>query len=489
MTNEKDVKRKIAVIGGGTGLTTAWALEANPNYEVTLFEANNRLGGHINSIKLDGVVLEGGAEFIGDKATYPHFHRLLKLLDIEKKPYKLTSDFHNISDDKHLVLPPIYSSSKGKKRTSSCLPSPHFFNRNSLQPNTHVHLTTLILQICKLFNINKLINQAKSKLLHSDDVMTLEEFINQADLTVDKKTFADSFFYPLIAAAWGVSIEKIKSFCAHYAMHYLTAGDNWYDISNGLSGYIEALVLQCQRLKIALDTPIQHLIPCTVEGETKYKLLKEDGDFVIDEATKEPVLYDDVVITTPAFISQRLLSKIDSEAAQDLTAALQKVEYFPTTVAFHQDPRYLSPENTVVHTRFDGAQAANTMCKRWKFYRDETPIMKTWVLEGQERPNNVLKEVHYNHPLMDKNYYKAQQALHYAQGIDGLWHGGILAGLSDSHESGVSIALEVARDICLRDKCLKDNPRLSQFEDLIAQVANPEDMLSQTKNAFCRLQA
>ncbi|SNV11087.1 NAD(P)-binding protein [Legionella waltersii] len=37
-----DCKQNVAIIGGGTGLTTAWALENQPNFKVTLFDSQDR---------------------------------------------------------------------------------------------------------------------------------------------------------------------------------------------------------------------------------------------------------------------------------------------------------------------------------------------------------------------------------------------------------------------------------------------------------------
>ncbi|WP_238400683.1 hypothetical protein [Legionella bononiensis] len=85
-------------------------------------------------------------------------------------------------------------------------------------------------------------------------------------------------------------------------------------------------------------------------------------------------------------------------------------------------------------------------------------------------PKNVLKEVHYRHPKMGIEYYEAQQALHTAQGIAGLWHGGILAGFNDSHESGVTADLQVAAKLNLEENCLEENERLALFPNILAPM-------------------
>src|SRR5215475_13742352 len=56
--------RKIAVIGGGiSGLAAAHRIrELDPEAEVTLFEASDRLGGVIRTIRQDGFLIEQSAD-------------------------------------------------------------------------------------------------------------------------------------------------------------------------------------------------------------------------------------------------------------------------------------------------------------------------------------------------------------------------------------------------------------------------------------------
>lgn len=105
----------ILVIGGGTGLTTAYMLENVKGFKVTLAEGSNRYGGHINSLNFgDHGMAEGGAEFIGAPESYPNVHKLLTMLGVKLKRYELNAELHKVSiehgKDDHLVLPPIYHS-------------------------------------------------------------------------------------------------------------------------------------------------------------------------------------------------------------------------------------------------------------------------------------------------------------------------------------------------------------------------------------------
>lgn len=482
LNNWPNKKKNIAIIGAGTGLTIAWILENQPQFNVTLFEKEARLGGHIHSIEINKVTLEAGAEFIGNPSAYANVHRLLNHLNILLQPFELSSDFNDLRSDHHVIMPPVYHTSNGKNS------KPSFFQMlydDQTQPEIRI-ASTLFTEFCKLLNTAEVINEAKNKLLHPANVMTLKQFVEAFihDKCHDSKCrqhFADEYLYPLIAASWGVSIDTIKNFCAHYAMTYIEDGSSWYDAPNGLSEYIHKMATQCTKTHFALNTPIKKLVPINEQGCTKYQLLKEDGVLFSDN-TGTPIVYDEVVLTTPADVTKKLLADIPHATIQTLCNTLAQVNYFDTTIAFHQDASYASQNNTVVHTRFDGTNSANTACKRWKFPANETPVMKTWVLPNQPKPKNIFQTFHYHHPVMDQNYYVAQQTIHQIQGQAGLWHGGILSGFNDSHESGITVAVHMAGLLIKQHQlCLEKNNRLMVFPQVIESVKKNQSPVESEK--------
>lgn len=470
--------RNVAVIGGGTGLTTAWALENQSQFNVTVFEKSDNFGGHIQSLKVGNAILEGGAEFIGNKSIYPNVHKLFEHLKIVLQQFELNMDFHDTVNKHHTILPPVLHTSDEDNNNPSrlCNNLLGFFScirKSKVQKETHISLHTLFHDLLSLLKMNEIINRAKNKLAHPDQLTTLEDFVNsfineEPLCKASRAKFADTFLYPLIAAGWGVSVKTIKTYGAHYAMHYLAAGSDWFDAPEGLSSYIRKLISECTHAQFKNNTEIKRVIPIEIDGETKYLLLKNDDTYFTDEYGTT-ILYDDVVITSPANVTSELISGIGGPQIEELKQKLSRVQYYDTTVVFHRDPAYLSQNETVVHTRYDGEYAANTMCKEWKF-PGETPIMKTWVLPGQPMPQNILHTAQYKHPVMNRDYYEAQMALHHTQGVGGLWWGGILAGFNDSHESGVTVALEVAARLNIREHCLDTNKRLALFPDVIESI-------------------
>ena len=75
-------KKKIAVIGGGvSGISACLLLEHK--YDVSLFEKNDYVGGHTNTVQVNDRVAVDTGFIVCNNRTYPHFHKMLKKLDVK----------------------------------------------------------------------------------------------------------------------------------------------------------------------------------------------------------------------------------------------------------------------------------------------------------------------------------------------------------------------------------------------------------------------
>src|ERR1041385_45991 len=84
---------RIVIIGGGiSGLAAAHrVLELNPETQVTILEASDRLGGTIQTEHRDGFLLERGPDsFISEK---PHAIELAKRLGLESQLIQTNEEF------------------------------------------------------------------------------------------------------------------------------------------------------------------------------------------------------------------------------------------------------------------------------------------------------------------------------------------------------------------------------------------------------------
>ena len=82
---------RIAIIGSGiSGLTAAYLL--NHDHEITLYEANDHIGGHTHThdIEIEGKIWAVDSGFIVyNERTYPNFIRILDELGVERKPTRM----------------------------------------------------------------------------------------------------------------------------------------------------------------------------------------------------------------------------------------------------------------------------------------------------------------------------------------------------------------------------------------------------------------
>jgi len=116
---------KIAIIGGGiSGMVAAYLL--NQDHDITLFEANDYLGGHTHTVDVqkegNSYAVDTGFIVFNEK-TYPNFCRLLDQLDVPYQPSTMTFSVkcektrleyspHTLNtffgQRKNLISPPFY---------------------------------------------------------------------------------------------------------------------------------------------------------------------------------------------------------------------------------------------------------------------------------------------------------------------------------------------------------------------------------------------
>lgn len=86
----------IAIVGLGiAGLTSAWLL--SKEHHVTLFEANDYLGGHTATVNVDvagqNLAVDTGFIVFNDR-TYPNFQKLLARIEVKAQPTEMSFSVH-----------------------------------------------------------------------------------------------------------------------------------------------------------------------------------------------------------------------------------------------------------------------------------------------------------------------------------------------------------------------------------------------------------
>mgnify|MGYP001281308647 CR=1 FL=1 len=218
---------KIAIVGSGiSGNSLAHLLSRNHN--ITLFEKNNRLGGHSHTheIIIEGKKLKVDTGFIVfNKETYPLFTNLLDSLNVKYEKsnmsFSYTNELHN-HEYGGASLNALFSDRK-----------------QILKPNFYKFLIdiTSFNRRCK-----KTILEGTNRGLH-----TLRSFVEQGKYG---SHFYTNYLRPMASAIWStptaqiddMPIEFFLDFFENHGLFNLTNRPQWKFVSGGSYNYIDTLI-------------------------------------------------------------------------------------------------------------------------------------------------------------------------------------------------------------------------------------------------------
>ena len=180
--------KKVAVIGAGVaGLSAAWHLN-RVGVDVKLFESADWVGGHANTIKVDGIEVDTGF-MVYNAINYPHLVSLFRELGIEGTP---TSMGFSVSVDNG-KFEWCSDSIAGLLATPSNLLNPTFY-----------YMLSDILRF----------NREAIKVLalpdnHPTKALTVEAFLKMHKFSEGFRKF---YLVPMTAAIWSASAKGILDF-------------------------------------------------------------------------------------------------------------------------------------------------------------------------------------------------------------------------------------------------------------------------------------
>jgi len=233
---------KIAIIGGGvSGLTVAHLL--HDEHDLTLFEANDYLGGHTHTHELvaEGRLWRVDSGFIVyNEKTYPNFIKLLKKLKIVSQ--KSSMGFS------------VKAPSKKLEYSGSSLNALFAQRQNLFRPSFYIMIKDIL-------RFNRL---AKSKLEGLVESMTINEFLNQNKFS---KYFIENYIVPMGAAIWSTTAEKTTEmpavfyirFFQNHGLLQINNRPQWRVIKDGSKSYIEKIKLGFEK-QIKLSAPVKKII-------------------------------------------------------------------------------------------------------------------------------------------------------------------------------------------------------------------------------------
>ena len=319
---------KIAIVGAGvSGLYSAWHL--SQQHEVTVFEAEDRLGGHADTQVVDdeGVSRSIDTGFIVfNRAHYPLLSEWFETLDVESKPSDMS---FGVSD-----------TSSGMEYNASTLGRLYCQRRNLFNPRFH----GMVLDIARFYR------RAPALLEELDERVTLGEWLRQSDLG---EMFASRHMLPMASALWSAPMGDVTDFPMKHLLAFmdnhtmLTLGERpaWETVRGGSRRYVEAA--RACPARFVTGTPVR-----SVE--------RHDGGVRVC-TPNEDACFDAAVMACHADQALRLLE----DASPVERCVLSAVDYQPNEAVLHTDVSVL-PANPAAraawNVRVDGQERKSMPC-------------------------------------------------------------------------------------------------------------------------------
>lgn len=404
---------KIAVVGAGiSGLTCAFLLRGS--HEVTLFEKDDRLGGHTNTVVVEherrSLPVDTGF-IVFNERNYPNFCKLLARLGVNSRPTTMSFSVRDDTDGFEY----------GGNSPAGILGPP----TNLLRPRWWSVVR----------GVARLDESGRSALRELPEGATIGDLCSSGRFS---RAFLDGYLIPMAAAIWSAPRNELDRFPARFLLRFfdnhgmldLRTRPQWRTVVGGSQRYVEAMLgMLGDSVRLASPVRSVHRRP--------------DGVLVQTPAGEER--YDEVILSTHSDEALALLS--DPTAAE--LAILSAMPYQPNDVVLHTDASLLPRRkrcwaawNSIV-TDDSGHPAVVTYNMTILQGLDtRTPVCVTLNATARIDPSKIIRRFSYAHPQYTIAGEKARSRWAEVSGVNRTHFCGAYWG-NGFHEDGVTSALRV----------------------------------------------
>ena len=392
----RDQSRQIAVVGSGVaGLTAAYILSRTA--EVTVFEADGRLGGHADTHQVTG---DGGLPLAIDTGfivhntrTYPLLTRLFAELGVSTQESEMSMSVSCAGCGLE------YAGQRGLAGLAAGLPRGR---------GAYLRMLAEILRF----------HRAARRLLAAGDdrgdELTLGQFLAEGGYS---RYFRSHFALPFVAAVWSCAPQTALSYPARYLFAFLhqhgllsvTGSPPWLTVRGGSASYVERIAKQLSRVRVS--APVTMVRRQAGQAEVSFR-----GPGGADSA-----VFDGVVIA--AHPDQALALLAEPTAAE--RAVLGAFRYSRNPAILHTDARLL-PRRRSARASWNytlpscAAAASQVQVSYWMNRLQRLPGRTDYLVTlnaGTLPPaaavpgGAILAEMQYAHPVYDPQSVAAQRRL------------------------------------------------------------------------------
>ncbi|WP_372614099.1 NAD(P)/FAD-dependent oxidoreductase [Aquicoccus sp.] len=407
---------RIAIVGGGiSGLAAAYRL--TPRHDVTLFEAEPRLGGHARTVVAgrngDQPVDTGFIVF--NFVNYPHLTAMFHDLGVPIE--KSNMSFGATIDDGRVEYG--LSSLGALFAQKGNLGRPGFLAmvRDIMRFNTRAEAA-------------------------ADDGLTIDELMRELRLG---DWFRRYYLMPICGAIWSTPMEQIGSFPAatlvrffkNHALMNVTGQHQWWTVSGGSREYV-------RRLETRLSS-----LGCDLRPGTPVQAVERDGQGVVIRSARHGAeSFDQVIFACHSDDALRLLSRPTGEEH----AALSDLTYQDNHAILHCDEAQMPKRRACWSSWVYKAEDHDTRpaigvtywMNRLQNIPETDPLFISLNPARPVREDRIYDEVTFRHPVFDQAALSAQKRLSAIQGQNRTWFAGAYL-RHGFHEDGFATAVRVAR--------------------------------------------
>jgi predicted NAD/FAD-binding protein len=419
---------RIAIVGTGiSGLGCAHALRRVGGFDITVYEAATRLGGHTNTVDVvvDGKSFAVDTGFlVFNERAYPNLIRLFGELDVPIAASEMT----------FAVSLPV-SGRFGTRSLEWCDSNLNgvFAQRRNLASPTFWRMLADIVR----FNRQAARVAQTAEASEGNDI-SLGEFLDQHRFS---EPFRNWYLLPMAGAIWccppatmvRCPLRTFVRFCHNHGLLQLTGRPRWFTVRGGARQYVLAIA---DRLPdVRLDDPVLAVERNESSGQVQ----------VTSRHGREN--FDHVVLACHGDQALRLL--LDADFGE--RSLLAPVRFLRNRAVLHTDIRLLPQRRSVwsaLNYMSSGSASPDLsvtyLLNKLQPLPTMTPVLLTLNPLRVPDPARTIAEFDYEHPIFDAAAIAALRRLPKQQGRRRLWFAGAWTGYG-FHEDGLHSGQAVAQ--------------------------------------------
>ena len=413
------MKSKVAIIGSGiAGLSAAYFL--HKEFEVTLFEKNNYLGGHANTqvvqdSKGHNIAIDTGF-IVYNERTYPNLTKLFDELQVPTSKSDMSFSFYNSQNN--------FEYGGGSLRALFANP------KNIYNLKFYRMLKDIVLFYRKFQHSNV------SATLSIKDYLSTHAYSSE---------FIHNHFLPLISSIWSTPdqdsldqpLSSVITFFQNHQLFNFVQRPQWKTVSQGSSNYIKRLVA-ASNFHIKMNSVITSI--------------SRERNILINTQEEQGLCFDYIIFACPPQCFLPLLLQ-PSDVEKNILSTFQ---FQQNHIQLHQNTSLMPPHQKAWSSwNFHTNEKQQCTLTYWMNLLQPLNTSDNFFVSLNQNQADALYETYYDHPIFSLATKQAQQDIGAIQGRNNSYFVGSYLGYG-FHEDGIQSSLKV---------CKKMNVNLANFSD------------------------